>query len=298
MKISKSYTKRLVLALLLIGLVSCLTSKDGQESKAYVLEEGIVYKTVDGIDLKLDIARPGRGRGPFPGLIFISSGGALELDRRTELSGEIKRAAERGYVAVTIEYRPIRKPDEKGVQVEYPFPAPLHDAKCAVIWMRSNAEKYRIDPERIGAIGYRFPGHLALLLGLTDPDDGLESECENDELSSRVQAVVNWFGPTEMHSFYHQSISYVKFWALEPYLGGTQEEFPDNYRLASPVYVSDGDPPILSVMAKYDSYYGPMDKQGELLDAKMKEAGLSHTLLVVKPPAKLDLLDFFDSHLN
>jgi len=72
--------------------------------------------------------------------------------------------------------------------------------------LRANAEEYKIDPNRIGALGWSSGGHLALMFGLTDSSHGLEGECGNLEFSSRVQAVVNFAGPTELISLYHEGL--------------------------------------------------------------------------------------------
>ncbi len=120
------------------------------------------------------------------------------VGRHTE--EQIQEAAKRGYVAATISYR-LMKYDEakKETTTATPiFPAQIHDAKAAIRWVRANAKKYNVDPDRIGVTGGSAGGHLSLLVGLTDPASGLEGESGNPEQSSRVQAVVNVFGPTDM----------------------------------------------------------------------------------------------------
>jgi carboxylesterase type B len=74
------------------------------------------------------------------------------------------------------------------------FPAQVHDAKCAIRWLKANAGRHGTDVDRVGAIGTSSGGCLALLLGLTDKNDGLEGECGDLSQSSRVQAVVNVAG--------------------------------------------------------------------------------------------------------
>ena len=64
-------------------------------------------------------------------------------------------------------------------------------------WLRANAGKYRVDPERIGVIGFSAGGHLAAMLGVTGKDDGFDGTGGNPEQSSRVEAVVSFFGPTD-----------------------------------------------------------------------------------------------------
>jgi acetyl esterase/lipase len=103
-------------------------------------------------------------------------------------------------VAATISYRLMqfdqaRKETTTATPI---FPAQIHDAKAAIRWVRAHAKQYQVDPDRIGVTGASAGGHLSLLVGLTDPSSGLEGDSGNPDQSSRVQAVVNVFGPTDM----------------------------------------------------------------------------------------------------
>lgn len=293
---------RLVLfGFFILAIISCAFFKTGlAEEKAYIWESGITYGKGGDTELKLDIACPSSGKGPFPALIFMPGSGwgwHLGMNRNQYRSAIIK-AAERGYVAVAVDYRLISvKENDK---TKYLFPAQVYDVKCAVRWLRANAKKYKIDPNRIGAVGWSSGGHLALMLGLTDSSHGLEGECGNSKFSSRVQAVVNLAGPTELISLYHESSFPV---ILVEFLGGTPEEVPDQYKIASPLtYVSKDDPPVLTIHGERDNFVPP--EQAELLDAKMKEAGASHMLIFKKSVGHINfwytkaLLDFFDKHLK
>lgn len=93
----------------------------------------------------------------------------------------------------------------KGTTATPIFPAQIHDAKAAIRWVRANAKKYHVDPDRIGVTGGSAGGHLSLLVGLTDPASNLEGNSGNPDQSSRVQAVVNVFGPTDMAFCYEKS---------------------------------------------------------------------------------------------
>ncbi len=277
----------------ILSIIGYRSLKPGPvEGQAYVLEKGIVYGEGSDTKLKLDLARPASGKGPFPALVFIF-GGSWSIGSRAQFYSGIIEAAERGYVAVTVDYR-LTSLKENG-KPKYPFPAQVHDVKCAVRWLRANAKKYKIDPSRIGAVGWSSGGHLALILGLTDSSHGLEGECGNSEFSSRVQAVVSLAGPTELTGLFHGTGSS----PIVDLLGGTPEEVPERYKAASPLtYVSKDDPPVLSIQGDMDLLVPP--KQAELLDARMKEAGASHTLILRKDVGHWnfwydkDVLDFFD----
>ncbi len=275
----------------------------GQE---IVVEEGLTYGQGGETDLKLDLVRPEEGEGPFPAIVFVHGGGWLG-GNRTAHRGHAEEAARRGYVAVTVSYR-LMKFDEKNKETataEPIFPAQVHDVKTAVRWLRANAQKYNVDPNRIGAGGMSAGGHLSLMLGLTDSDDGLEGVGGHADQSSRVQAVVNVFGPTEMASGYPKSSVQ---WIFRLFLGGTPEEAAERYKAASPVtYVTSDDPPVLTLHGDKDALVNI--GQAKVLDEKMKAAGAPHTLVILEgqghgfqgehqKKAMDAMWTFFDKHLK
>lgn len=175
------------------------------QSADIVVEENLTYGKAGDTEVKLDLARP-EGEGLFPAIVFIHGGGWAKGNRQAYRGG-IEAAARRGYVAATISYRLMQYDEaKKETTTAAPiFPAQIHDAKAAIRWVRANAEKYHVDPNRIGVTGGSAGGHLSLLVGLTDPASGLEGESGNPDQSSRVQAVVNVFGPTDMSPCYEKS---------------------------------------------------------------------------------------------
>ena len=153
--------------------------------------------------------------------------------------------ARKGYVAVTISYR--LAPDAK-------FPAQIEDCKAAVRWLRANAKKYRIDPDHIGVVGFSAGGHLCCLLGVTDKKDGLEGEGGNADQSSRVQAVVSYFGPTDLCE---------KTWSkdveekvLAPFVGASFDDKPALYKKVSPITYVPKDAPPLPVLPRLEGHAG------------------------------------------
>jgi len=239
-------------------------------------EKGIVYATVDGVALKLDIAYPTDGKPPYPGLIYICGNGWgwYPTINRSQYSYDITAAAKKGYVAVTVDYRYTSIKDQG--KTKYQFPAQLYDVKCAVRWLRSNGQKYRLDPGRIGAIGWSSGGHLALMLGLTSASDSLEGECGNLSVSSKVQAVVNIAGGTDLESLFKESPTVAPM--IKQLLGGTPQEVSARYFAASPInYVSSDDAPVLTIQGDNDTTVVP--RQSEMLDAKMQKIGLQHSLI-------------------
>ena len=161
-----------LLARVVAVLCLCVASSaSGQEKppapQPKVLTElDIVYTKAGSAELKLDLTRPAETEGLVPAVIVIH-GGAWRQGNKADVRPLLAEFAKRGYVAVSPQYRFCPKD---------PFPAQVHDVKAAVRWIKSNAKKYRVDPERIGAMGFSAGGHLALMLGVTSPSDGLEGD--------------------------------------------------------------------------------------------------------------------------
>jgi acetyl esterase/lipase len=273
-------------------------------SEDVIVHENITYGKGGETELKLDLARPVEA-GPFPAIVFIHGGGFYQGSRQA-YQETIREAAKRGYVAATISYRLMQFDAEQKERTtaEPNFPAQIHDAKAAIRWLRANADQYDVDPDRIGVTGASAGGHLSLLIGLSDAGADLEGDGGNPERSSRVQAVVNFFGPTDAATCYEVSSDP---WIFRLFLSGTPQERLETYRIASPAtYTSSDDPPVLTLHGDQDTLV-PVS-QAKLLDDKMKKAGADHTLVVLKgqghgfggehqAKAMKAMWNFFDQHL-
>jgi acetyl esterase/lipase len=240
-----------------------------------VVEKNIVYGKGGSDDLKLDLARPEQATGLLPGIVYIHGGG-WSGGNRSAYRNDIQEAARRGYVAVTVEYR-LTEPNEEG-KAKNPFPAQIEDSKCAVRWLRANAEKYHVDPNRIGVTGGSAGGHLSLLVGVTSSSKKLEGTGGNPDVSSQVQAVVNYFGPTDLARMYGYEKRVDKL--LTTLVGGTPQERADAYKDASPVtYITRDVCPILTIHGSVDKLV-PVDQAVEF-DAAMKKAGATSELIIL-----------------
>lgn len=267
-----------------------------------IVEKDIVYGKGGTEDLKLNLARPELTEGLRPGIVYIHGGGWSGGHRANYMSS-IQEAAKRGYVAVTIEYRLMHTETGKA---KYPFPAQIEDCKCAVRWLRVNAEKYHVDSNRIGVTGGSAGGHLSLLVGVTGSEKKFDGTGGNPAASSKVQCVVNYFGPTDFAKMYgyNKQVDHL----LDTLLRGTPQERADDYKSASPItYVTKDTCPILSIHGTKDNIV-PVDQAVEF-DAAMKKAGATSELIILEgqghgfvgPAAKTAreaTFAFFDKHLK
>lgn len=261
------------MASLLLALMAGAAVR-GQE---VAVEQEITFGQVGDAPLQLDLARPAEGSGPFPAVVFIHGGGWYKGERQLYRAA-ITEAAKRGYVAVTISYRLMQFDEaakETGTAAPI-FPAQLHDAKAAVRWLRANSARYLLDPQRIGVVGFSAGGTLALLIGLTEPVPALEGNAGNPDHSSRVQAVASVFGPTDMlFSFERGEIA----WVIRLFLGGTPQEVPEQYKMASPLlHVTPNDPPVMTIHGARDAFV-PLP-QIRALDDALEAAGVPHTMVI------------------
>ncbi len=195
----------------------------------------------------------------YPGLVVIHGGGWRAGDK-SHMRPILAQAARMGYVAISPQYR--FAPDS-------PHPAQIHDVKAAVRWLKSHAKEYHLDPNRIGAMGFSAGGHLSLMLGVTDKDDGLEGDASEDAPDTRIQAVVNYFGPADLSTEFPDVVKPM----IKDLLGGTPEEKPEETKQASPLsFVTKDDPPTLTFQGTKDPLV-PYNQAIALAEA-LTEAGV------------------------
>lgn len=243
----------------LAPLALAAVSRGADDAKVRT-ENDVVYTKAGGVALKLDMARPAQGDGPFPAVLVIHGGG-WSAGNKADSRGALVEFARRGYVAVSPQYRFAPK---------NLFPAQVHDVKAAVRWLKAHAKEYQVDPDHVGAVGFSAGGHLALMLGLTGPSDGLEGETSATAPDSKIQAVVNYFGPTDLAA---TDIPDATLPILKDFLGGSAKDKPKETSQASPLtHVSKGDAPVLTFQGTKDPLV-PHTQATKLADA-MTAAGV------------------------
>jgi acetyl esterase/lipase len=263
--------KRSLLLVVLCGLVFAIfvpyraASEYFLHDPSIVIECGIPFRHVDGIDLKLDMARPANGEGPFPALVFIHGGGWRYSGNAFQTS--LPEAAKRGYVVIRISYRLLDV--QKDGHAKHPFPAQIEDVAASIDWLKRHARQYHVDADRIGLAGKSAGGQLALLAALVGQYSSEPGE---------IKAVVNFYGPTDLLSTYQNRADGRSL--LRILLEGTPDEVPDQYIAASPVnFLRKDGPPILTIHGADDQVV--LIEQARLLDAKAHAIGEPHTLVVL-----------------
>ena len=200
----------------------------------------------------------------LPAVVIIHGGGFNDGDKAK--SREVNygvTVALNGYVGMSINYK-LRK-----ISGQMTWPQNLHDCKTAVRWLRANAERLHIDPDRIGVMGSSAGGNLAAMLALTRPSDGLEPSGPYGEFSSSVKCAVDFYGAVDLLN-YHD----VKMFAK------TRAEAPEIYKKASPItYTYKDAPPILILHGTADDTVNV--SQSETLAAALKKAGAPHELVII-----------------
>jgi acetyl esterase/lipase len=259
-----------MLALLVLGLVVLPAGGLGATTaRADTALRDVTYCTAGGVQLKMDIFPPTLTQsGPAPVIMYVH-GGSWQHGDKWEIGLAADQLAARGYLVTSINYR---------LAPDYKWPAQIEDVKCAVRYLRANAAKYNLDPNRIGAWGSSAGGHLVAMLGLAGPGAGFEGNGGYQDQPSAVQAVVDMFGPSDLIAFdldmFAQGVSRNVFGVLPG-------QPKDVLVRASPVtYVSEDAPPFLIIQGDKDRLVPPGQSQ-ELYD-KLKSAGATAQLVMVQ----------------
>jgi acetyl esterase/lipase len=267
--------KGLVLAILLLSTTAALelpgqkreaaaqqssTTTSQAETATVTTQENVPYGSMNGSELHLDVyARAARGSTISPAVVLIHGGGWTDLDKST-MRGMGQFLARSGFVAFSVEYRLFHAGENR-------WPAQLDDVQRAVRWVRANAAKYGVSPERVGAFGHSAGAQLAALLGMEETRDN--SDPALAKYSSKVQAVVDVSGPADFTT--EKDPEGVAF--LTDFLGVDYAKQPQVWQEASPAFhISKEDAPFLIVHGTHDERV-PISQAQELFK-KLQVAGV------------------------
>jgi acetyl esterase/lipase len=259
---------------------------------------------------KLDLYLPTQAKAPFPVIVMIHGGAFMFGDKADGMGlAGVDSLLAAGYAVASINYR---------LSGEAAYPAQIFDAKTAVRFLRAHAKQYQLDPTRFGAWGASAGGNLAALLGTTGGVAALEgAELGHADQSSRVQAVVDWFGPIDFLTMQQQagpdSRAAGTNDAHSPesrLVGAPIQSVPEKVALTNPTnFITADDAPCLIQHGTDDRNIPPI--QGKLFaEALQKSLGETKVTYLTLDGAGhggpafetkenlLRVVDFFDQHLH
>jgi len=234
------------------------------------IKRDIVFAQPDGVNLLLNLHLPKAVQQP-PLVMFIH-GGSWKNGNRNNC--KVAWLAAKGYAVASIEYR---------VSTEALFPAQIHDCKGALRWLRAHSSDYGYDATNVVVSGSSAGGHLAALLGTSADVEALEgSTGGNLDQSSRVQGIVDYYGPTDFvrRSENQPSKTDHPKGGVYQLLGGPVKSNLELAKTASPVtYVSKDDPPLLIFHGSNDEVVFP--DQSKFIQDAYRQIDLKVSLNIV-----------------
>ena len=282
-KNSNSIIMKTIITLALTCIMICGTGLAQQTSRVWT----DVDYVGDGIEPHLlDVHLPSEGNGPFPAIVVIYGSAWFSNNLKESAYKTLGQPLlNSGFAVVAVNHR---------ASSDAIFPAQIHDIKAAVRFIRANAATYRIDPSFIGVTGYSSGGHLSALAGTagnnqrhTVGDISLDIEGNlgaYTSTGSHVNAVVDWFGPTDFQTMDSCGSDMVHDAPDSPessLVGGPIQENGAMCALANPItYVSKDDSPFLIVHGDVDPLVP--HHQSIILEAALKKAGVPVHFYTVK----------------
>ncbi|MBI2824982.1 MAG: alpha/beta hydrolase [Planctomycetia bacterium] len=275
----KSTACSLVLAFLAILAAAPARADDEKKGIPYTSVEDVVYGQKDGMGLTLDVLTP-RDNAKGIGVILISSGSwrsrksnVLAEDEPRRRDHWVQGLLGGGYTLFVTRH---------GSAPRYFVPEMIEDIRRSVRFVRLHAREYGVDPDHLGITSGSSGGHLALAVGLTGDDGNADAKDPVERASSRVQAIVAWFPPTDMINW-GTADGYKSIESSRPgFFKGIFGEVKDleaQLRAISPIYqVTKDDPPVLLIHGDKDATV-PL-QQSEIFKAKYEEIGLPVQLVV------------------
>jgi acetyl esterase/lipase len=261
-----------------------------------VMHRDLEYACTGNTPLLLDLYLPEYTTDALPLIVWVH-GGAFRMGSKEDCP--VTWMVDRGYAVASLNYR---------LSQEAIFPAQIQDCKTAVRWLRAHAEDYALAAQHIGAWGSSAGGHLVAMLGTAGHVRAWESVGGYQECSSRVQAVCDFYGPTDFlqmdragSSMHHDAPDSPE----SQLVGGPVQEYPERVARANPItYITSDCPPFLILHGTQDPLV-PFN-QSELLYAALQQAGVEAAFHPVEgaghgfvgPEIDALVAAFFDHHLK
>lgn len=238
------------------------------ETSGLMILRDQVYHDFEGSRRMLDVILPAGerdqdGEALRPAILAIH-GGSWIGGSKSDILPIGAQLAREGFVVFAADYR-MSRPGRPG------WPGALNDLRQAVDWIRQHAGRFRVDPDRLAAVGFSAGGHLALLLGLSACEDELPAERR-----SRLGAVVSFSGPTDLPALAAgRRLISDPVWT---FVGGQDPDAVSRAQVASPIsHVSSRSTPILLIHGTDDLWIPP--EQSLALAERLRAAGVFHRLI-------------------
>lgn len=300
-------------SMVLVAVVLSHVALPGISNAESSVESNVIYEMHSGLALLMDVHYPDNANGY--GIVFVPGSGwtapmSPDADplksgmNRTHLGGQA--LLEAGYTVFSINHR---------AAPNHFYPAPVEDAQRAVRFVRYNAARFRINPDRIGALGGSSGGQLALLLAVMDNEGQLDDPSEVNRVSAKVQTVAALYPSTDFVRIARSGSPYTDLFQHR-LTNRRLERNPDSeeeriYRAASPIsYVTDDDPPVLLIHGDQDTVV-PFSQSEVFKEALEQEnvdvelirmPGGGHGSSIISGPNSPDyfgpLVDWFDRYLK
>jgi len=234
------------------------------------------FTQVGGKDLQLDVYLPTENTANNGASLIVVHGGSWSAGERNDFPQWNQMFAAQGFTVFDIDYR-LAQPN---------YLTATGDVKCAVKWIKENAVKFKISPDRIALFGRSAGGHLALLAAYSANDARLPASCSTNETNENVRALVSVYAPTDLPWAYDHPANQRVIdgpATLSRFLGGSPHEsveMRERYILASPVsHIASNTPPTLLIHGGQDQLVRPENMN--LLADKLKEEGAPHKTLFI-----------------
>lgn len=187
-----------------------------------------------------------------PAVILIHGGGwrSGNKNQMHELAQEI---ASKGYSCFAIEYR---------LSLEAKYPEGIYDVKKAIRFIKDNAKKFRVDPDKIAVLGCSSGGQMAALIGTTNGNQAFEDESNKSKSSSEVNAIIDIDGVLAFKHPESKEGEMAAFW-----LNGTYDENPENWKNASALsHTGKNTPPVLFINSSFERFHAGRDDMIAILN--------------------------------
>jgi len=221
----------------------------------------------------LDIYVPSTGQSTYPVVVWIHGGAWMSNDKYADMGymkNTLKEFIEKGYAVASIDYR---------WSTMAVFPAQVQDCNQALEFLYQNADKYKLDKNRIALIGFSAGGHLANLVGLSNNNYVKDFYADGKKPHFKIKVVLDFYGLADFLTLKshdskdpHNPITLL--------LGGMVSDNEAKAKNASPItYIDKNDPPFLIVQGEKDESVNP--DQAILLSEKLKAVGVKNDLIIV-----------------